>query len=285
MFSKEKITEIIENTLTADAYSLGAHWIYDEKQLSALNIDWEELNAPQAMWHRGKHAGDFTHIGDQSYWLYEFLKDKDRFEPLDYLRFWKEKMLNYSGYIDGATRGTIENIEKGQMIGSNSHDFSVIGRIAPLLLVSQNKEDFRQNVQKFVKLSHNNKTVLEASDFFAKLLFSIKNSNDIENKMIKLSKQYSNFISSGVSNGVKSISKDSFKTIRDFGPACDIDGGFPGIIHLIVKYQNDLKELLIQNAKAGGDSSSRAMPAVLIVTANNDNSNLPFGWRKKTKAL
>ncbi|NOX15525.1 MAG: ADP-ribosylglycohydrolase family protein, partial [Epsilonproteobacteria bacterium] len=267
MFEKEKIKKIVKNTLIADAYSLGAHWVYDEKQLANLDIDWQELNAPKAMWHKGKNAGDYTHIGDQAYWLYEFLQDKNKFEPLVYLNFWKERMDSYAGYIDGATRETLENIKNSKMIGSDSHDFSVIGRIAPLLLVSKDEEDFRRNVQEFVKLSHNNRVVLEAADFFARLLFEVDKTKNIEESMLNISKDYSNFIKNGVSNAIKSIDKNSFEVIRDFGPACDIDGGFPGIIHLVLKYQNNPKELLIQNAKAGGDSSSRAMPAILILSA------------------
>ena len=280
MYSKEKIKNIINNTLVADSYSLGAHWVYDEKQLLDLNVNWDELNAPQAMWHKGKKAGDFTHIGDQAYWLYEFLKDKNSFEPFDYMDFWKAKMSNYDGYIDGATRETLENIENGVIIGSDSHDFSVIGRIPALLLVSNDEVQFRKNTQEFVKLSHNNKIVLEAADFFATLLFRVSNSKDIKNEITKLSNQYSDFIQNSVKEGVNSAQKDTFKAIRDFGPACDVQSGFRGIIHLLCKYPDNLKELLIQNAKAGGDSSSRAMSTAMILSANSDKQNLPISWVK-----
>jgi ADP-ribosylglycohydrolase len=282
MFSKKQIKNIIKNTLTADSYSLGAHWVYDEKQLSDLDINWDELNAPQAMWHKGKNAGDFTHIGDQAYWLYEFLKDKDSFVPHVYMSFWKDKMSKYDGYIDGATRETLENIENGIIMGSDSHDFSVIGRISSLLLISSDESEFRKNVQEFVKLSHNNKTVLETADFFASLLFKIQNDKDIKNEIVKLSNSYSDFIKNSVKEGVNSSELDTFQTIRNFGPACDIQSGFRGIIHLLCKYPNDLKKLLIQNAKAGGDSSSRAMSAIMILSANKEEQSLPKNWTEGT---
>jgi len=284
MYSKEKIKNIINNTLIADSYSLGAHWVYDEKQLLDLNVNWDELNAPQAMWHKGKKVGDFTHIGDQAYWLYEFLKDKKSFEPSAYMDFWEDKMSNYDGYIDGATRETLENIENGVLIGSNSHDFSVIGRIPALLLVSDDEEQFKKNTQEFVKLSHNNKIVLEAADFLATLLFRVSNGKDIESEITKLSSQYSDFIKNSVKEGVNSAQKDTFKVIRDFGPACDVQSGFRGIIHLLCKYPANLKELLTQNAKAGGDSSSRAMSAAMILSANSDKQNLPISWVKNINA-
>jgi len=267
MFSKKQIKNIIENTLVADSYSLGAHWVYDEKQLSDLDINWDELNAPQAMWQ-----------GDQAYWLYQFLKDKDSFEPHVYMNFWKKRMSNYDGYIDGATRETLENIENGIIMGSDSHDFSVIGRIPSLLLVSGDESEFKKNVQEFVKLSHNNQTVLETADFFADLLFKVQNGKNIKDEIVKLSNRYSDFIKNSVKEGVNSSELDTFQTIRNFGPACDVQSGFRGIIHLLCKYPNDLKELLIQNAKAGGDSSSRAMSAAMILSARNEKQNLPNNW-------
>ena len=77
MFDQKKIKELILTSLVTDAYCLGSHWVYDEKQLQENNLDWNELNNPLSVWHKGKSAGEFTHYGDQTYWLYEFVKDKE----------------------------------------------------------------------------------------------------------------------------------------------------------------------------------------------------------------
>ncbi|MGB0989705.1 MAG: hypothetical protein ACPGUI_02630 [Halarcobacter sp.] len=68
--------ELILSTLVADAYSLGSHWVYDEKQLLNLDVDWNELNDAKALWHKGRKAGEFTHYGDQILWLYISYKTK-----------------------------------------------------------------------------------------------------------------------------------------------------------------------------------------------------------------
>lgn len=278
MLKKDKIEEIIKLSLVADTYSLGAHWVYDEEQLKNLPIDWEKLNAPQSLWHKGKNAGGFTHIGDQAYWLYKFLKETNKFVPLDYLTYWQNKMSTYTGYVDGASRETLENIEAGKMSGSNSHDFSVIGRIPSLLLVSNDEDDFLQNVEAFVKLSHDNQNVIEVAKFFAKTLLHVKNSSNIEALLSELSLGFNEYVQTGVKEGIASKNKDTFQTIREFGPACDIDEGFRGIIHLLVTYPNDLKKLLIQNAKAGGDSSSRSMITASIIGASRVVDELPKSW-------
>lgn len=275
---EDKIKDLVLTSLVTDAYCLGTHWIYDENQLINNDIRWEELNKPLAIWHKGKSAGDFTHYGDQTYWLYEFLKDKDSFDENEYLKFWFEKMKTYTGYIDGASRDTILNIENSVTpSGSNSHDLSIVGRIVPLLKVSKTKEEFLQNVEKFVKLTHNSKEAVKSADFFANLLLMVLEKNDIEKSIVQLKSSYDSYFQDMIQKGLDSKNSDTFKTIREFGPACDINGGFSGVIHLLCKYDN-LKDMLISNLKAGGDTSARAMIASVILLANKQMSEIPKNW-------
>lgn len=280
MFDEKKVKELILATLVADSYSLGAHWIYDEKQLNALEIDWDELNDAKAVWHKGKKAGEFTHFGDQIFWLYQFLKEKNSFDENEYIDYWQRKMSVYEGYIDGATRETLENINDEKLpTGSSSTDFSIIGRIVPLLIVSKSKEEFLQNVSKFVSCTHNSNLALIASNFFARVLLLVLEGMKIEEAMLLIKDDYDTKIQSFIFSGIASKTDDTFDTIRGFGPACDIDGAFQGTIHLLCKY-NNLKDMLICNAKAGGDSSARAMVASMIFMAqkNKNLNEIPTSW-------
>jgi ADP-ribosylglycohydrolase len=275
---EKKIKDLVLSSLVADSYCLGTHWIYDENQLINNDINWEELNAPMAIWHKGKSAGDFTHYGDQNYWLYEFLKDKNSFNEKEFLDFWFEKMKTYTGYIDGASRNTILNIENGVVpSGANSHDLSIVGRIVPLLKVSKTKEEFLQNVGKFVKLTHNSKEALQSADFFANLLLLVLENNEIEKSILELKNSYDSFFQEMIEKGINSKNSDTFETIRTFGPACDINSGFSGVIHLLCKYDN-LKDMLVANSKAGGDTSARAMIASVILLANKQINEIPKNW-------
>jgi ADP-ribosylglycohydrolase len=275
---ENKIKDLVLVTLVTDSYCLGTHWIYDEEQLASDLIDWDVLNTPLALWHKGKSAGDFTHYGDQSFWLYEFLKDKDNFDENEYKLYWFEKMKTYSGYKDGATRNSILNIENNVVpCGSNSTDLSVVGRIVPLLKVSKSKDEFLENVEKFVKITHNSKKALDAASFFANLLVLVLEKNDIEKSINELKNSYDSSFQDMIDRGIKSKDSDTFETIRTFGPACDIDGGFSGVIHLLCKYDK-LKDMLISNSKAGGDTSARAMIASAILFANKEISEIPENW-------
>lgn len=280
MFDEKKVKELILSSLVADSYSLGAHWIYDEKQLESLDVDWNELNDAQAIWHKDKKAGDFTHYGDQTFWLYQFLQSRNSFDVNEYVDYWKSRVDVYNGYIDGATRESLENIENGvSPTGSGSTDLSVVGRIASLLLVSSSKDEFLQNVEEFVKCTHNSNEAIVASKFFAMLLVKVLSGAAIEDSILELKEQFDTKIQSFIFSGVASKTDDTFTAIRGFGPACDISGGFEGVIHLLCKYDN-LQEMLTANAKAGGDTSARAMIASYIFMAQKSKSlvAIPTNW-------
>ena len=280
MIDEKKIKELVLSTLVSDAYSLGAHWIYDEKQLETLDLNWEELNEPKSIWHKGKVVDDFTHYGDQTLWLYNFLEDKKSFDASEYIEYWKSKIESYNGYIDGATRETLENIKNDVTpTGSLSTDLSIIGRITPLLLVSKSKEDFLENVKNFVSCTHNSNEAIVSSKFFASLLLKVLLGKSIEESILELKDSFDTKIQAYIINGIASKTNDTFTTIREFGPACDIEGGFEGVIHLLCKYDN-LKDMLIANAKAGGDTSSRAMIATMIFMAQKDKklTQIPTSW-------
>lgn len=280
MFQEQKIKEIVLSTLIADSYSLGAHWIYDESQLKTLKIDWEALSAPCAIWHKGKVAGDFTHYGDQIFWLYKYCEDKNKFDVNDYLNFWQEKMKVYGGYIDGSTRETLANIKNNiKPVGSKSSDFSIVGRITPLLYLSSSKHEFLENVDKFTRLTHNSSESINAAQFFAKVLLKSFESSNFEDIFLSLKDESSTDIQNFIKKGISSKSEDSFEKIREFGPACGTNDGFASVIHLLCKYDN-LKELLMENAKAGGDSSARAMVCAMVFTASHKLNSIPQSWTK-----
>ncbi|WP_419764387.1 MAG: ADP-ribosylglycohydrolase family protein [Arcobacter sp.] len=281
MFDKRKAKELVLGSLIADSYCLGSHWIYDEKELKSLPTNWEELNNACSLWHKGKKAGEFTHYGDQLYFLYQYIIENDNFNLEQYIHFWKEKMENYDGYIDGATKTTLENLNANKDIpcGSLSTDISVIGRIAPLLLISKTKNQFFQNVEKFVRATHNSSIVVEGAKFFAKVLVDVLDNIEMMEAIKERKDEFSTTIQKYVNEGLYSIEDETFDAIRKFGPACGIDEAFGGVIHLLGKYTN-FKEALIKNAQAGGDNSARAMIVAMFFIARYGLKVIPKNLTK-----
>lgn len=266
---KNKIKNSILSSLVCDSYSLGSHWVYDENELQSLAIDWDTLNPPQSLWHRGAESGDFTHYGSQALFLLEYVSKNSSFNKETYYEFWKEKMSTFDGYVDGSSRAALENI------GAVSNDLSICGRIAPLLLCSSFQEEFMQNVAAFVSITHNSELALNASAFFAELLWLSQENSDVLTLINRLKPKYPRF-TNWIDQAIQKRDNDSFTTIREFGPACGIDGGFAGVIYLLLQNQ-DFKSIMIQNAKAGGDSSARGMVVAMILGLHKD-CLLPQEW-------
>ena len=263
----------------ADAYSLGAHWVYDADQLEHLDINWHELNDPRAMWHKGKKAGDFTHYGDQMLFLLESVLTQKPFTLKKAEKYWETKMRTYDGYIDGATRNTLENIDANSPAprGSSSQDLSICGRIAPLLLLEDLDSSFIKQVNAVVAMTHNSTLALDASAYFAQVLLHVTQGESIQKALVKSSEQFPQF-EPWLKAGLESTGENSAEAIRRFGPACGIDGGFSGVIHLL-GLGDDFKSTMIKNAQAGGDSSARGMIVGMILGASG--AKLPEKWLKQ----
>lgn len=280
--NKEIINNAIEAAFVADAYCLGSHWVYDEAQLKSLDVNWDGLNAPRAMWHKGKQKGDFTHYGDHGKWLLDFVKDNGHFDIQNYGGLWLDNMQDYKGYVDGSSRETLEILHKDPKsnTGSSSHDLSIIGRIAPLLLVSSSKKEFLAQTQAFVAFTHNCPLVLKAAAFFASVLYDVAQGESIDSALNSLTPDPE--LKNAFDTAMQSKGQDSFTAIRNFGPACGVEGGFEGTIHILRSY-DDYKEAMIANAKAGGDNSARGMIIGMIMGAAG--KEIPSVWKKETKGL
>ncbi len=268
------IKKSIVSSFVSDTYALGAHWVYDETELKNLNVNWETLNPPRSLWHGGKERGDFTHYGDQTLFLLEFISQNESFNKEEYYNFWKAKMSTYKGYMDGSSCAALNGM------GVSSNDLSICGRIAPLLLCSSSKEEFLENVAAFTSITHNSTLALNASAFFAELLWLSQESNDIPFLIKTIRPNYPMF-EKWIEEAIEKKECDSFETIREFGPACGIDGGFAGTIYLLLQNKS-FKEIMMCNAKAGGDSSARGMTVAMILGMNVE-TELPSEWVKEMK--
>lgn len=276
---EEKIKDLLSSTLAVDSFCLGLHWIYDKDELDNLDIDWDNLNAPKSSYHKGKSKGDFTHYGDQIIILNNFLKDKDSFNVQEYTKYWRNEMNDFKGYMDGSTKDTIANIDNNMSMpcGSSSGDMSIVGRIIPLLKVSKTEKEFIQNVKIFAQATHNNIEVIEAINFFAMLLLEVLKENDIEKSILELQKISSKNIQDYINIGIKSKNEDTISFIRKIGSSCPSKFAFPSIIHLLLQ-EKQANDIFITNAKAGGDSSARAMVVAFLLVARDGGGIIPKQW-------
>ena len=65
---------------------------------------------------------------------------------------------------------------------------------------------------------------------------------------------------------------------------CEIEAALPCVVHLIAKYENDLKAAIVENAMAGGDSAGRGLIVGQILGAYLGDEVIPERWLSELKA-
>ena len=126
----------------------------------------------------------------------------------------------------------------------------------------------------FVAFTHNSKPVLLAANLFASVLFNVLEGQSITDALGNV--EIDETLQDAFDAGQASKGQDSFRTIRKFGPACGIEGGFEGSIHLLCTY-DDFREAMMANVKAGGDSAARGMVIGMLMGAAG--KSVPDDWR------
>lgn len=84
--------------------------------------------------------------------------------------------------------------------------------------------------------------------------------------------------------GLATRDRDSVETINNFGSTCHTGEMFPGVVHLIAKYETDLKEGLVQCMMAGGDNAARGALVGMVLGAHLGMAHLPPEWLESVTA-
>jgi ADP-ribosylglycohydrolase len=272
-------------SFAADSLALGAHWVYDTKALETHLGRVDTLLKPQPnSFHATKNAGDFTHYGDQMFVLLESLAARKGFSSKDFSARWKTLFKDYNGYVDQATQDTLAGYDSGKEpdeAGSLSDDLAGAARIAPLVYCySDHLENLLRAARAQTTMTHTDPLTVESAAFFAEVAFRVlggmapvKAIRETAHESFEDSTLYD-----WVSAALQTAGDDSVGTILKFGQSCHTGEAFPGVVHLIAKYESDLKEALIQSVMAGGDSAARGMMAGMVLGAHSGAGNLPREW-------
>lgn len=286
-----KIKDAVLASFIADALCLGVHWVYNTFDIENKYGRLEQMVTPElAPYHESKQKGDFTHYGDQMLILLKSITKDARFDLNQFSSDWQNLFTSYDGYMDHATKETLQNISQGKppgKSGSMSQDLAGASRIAPLLLIySQDLNTLIHTAKAQTAMTHNQKTVLACSEFFArtavKALEGIKPSRAIEIVINEMPD--AQLIHQMVIQGLESVKENTQQTIHRFGQSCSVKDAVSSTIHLIARYEDNLKEALIENLMAGGDSSARGMLAGLIIGCHHGLETIPENWLNDMKA-
>lgn len=270
----------------ADALSLGVHWIYDPDQIQSGRGRVEAFSDPGPdSFHKNRKAGEFTHYGDQMRILLASLAERGEFDAKDFGERWRKEMSEYDGYMDKATKTTLENLSAGKTgpeAASGSTDFGGAARLAPLILrYPEDAEALAHAAREQTALTHGSEEAVGAAGFLARTVRQVLQGTDPV-AALRATAEHEAFqptrFPDWVEAGIAAANQDSVSAIGHFGRACDTVMVFPGAVQLIAKYPEDLKEALIQSVMVGGESASRGMMVGMVLGAHLGVQGIPPAW-------
>jgi ADP-ribosylglycohydrolase len=287
----EKAQAMLLASFAGDALSLGVHWIYNT---NVIDKKWgpveNYLKPERPTYHPTKDLGDFTHYGDQTMVLLKSVAENSGYSLNHFAKSWQDFFKSYDGYFDGATKDALDNLAAGKDIaeaGSRSDDLAGAARIAPLVFCYRNDADkLWESVRSQTAFTHNNQEVIESAEFFGRVAWKAIN-GEAPIAAIKqvLAEGYDREpYAKWVEDGLTSSEKDTRQAMLDFGQMCEIEAAFPCVIHLIARYEDNLRLALIENAMAGGDSAGRGLVAGMILGAHRGLDAIPQRWLTELKA-
>jgi ADP-ribosylglycohydrolase len=282
---KDKAKAMVLASFAADSLALGAHWIYSSQKIARDFGRIETFLAPDPdSYHTTKKKGEFTHYGDQAFVLLESLAAQGGFDPVNFSRLWQQLFTGYKGYYDQATKETLENLSLGKTFldaGSSSSDLSGAVRIAPLVYcLGNNEEGLVLAARTQTGMTHRDSLTVDASGYFARVACRVLNGMRPVSALEEVGGTFfkGSQLQLWADKGIESYSGESVQTIKAFGQDCHTPDAFPSVVHLICRYESDLKEALVQNVMAGGDSAARGMAVGMILGAHQGMDTIPAEW-------
>lgn len=282
----DKAKAMVLASFAADTLSLGAHWIYDTNEITRQFGRIENPVSPlPTSYHPKKQQGDFTHYGDQALALLNSLMEHGDFSPALFSREWQDLFLqDYQGYIDKATTATMANLADGkapEQSGSSSTELGGAARIAPLVYLFKNdREKLLASVALQTSMTHNHPATLAGAQFIALSAYEILHgATPVDAMEAALDAGVADIdLDARIRMGLDSCGKDTTEVIQHFGQMCAIAAALTGAVHLVATYENNLREGLIANVMAGGDSAARGLVAGMLLGAHLGLEAVPPQW-------
>jgi ADP-ribosylglycohydrolase len=279
-----KQSGLLFGSYSADALSLGVHWIYDSNELAQKHGRVNKYKAPGAdSYHPHKQAGDQGHVGDQSLCLLKFLVREKKWCPSGFMDDWLGMWPDYDDYIDGATKSTLANVQNRSdktQGGSDSVEIAGPARIAPLvchLVNSTEEEVVRASVEQTI-LTHRSPEAEESAAFLAKAGYRLIHGANLLDTLNETAPVWALKKANSV------LSENTVDAIGKLGPACSISSALPSVLYLALKYGDNTETAFIENAMAGGDNCARGLALGMLLGAANGLPSIPERWVNELNA-
>jgi ADP-ribosyl-[dinitrogen reductase] hydrolase len=298
----DRLRGAVWGQFVGDAAALGTHWIYDLTELQQLYpAGINGFEAPgEGHYHFGKKPGDQTHYGDGALVLLESLAQEGRFDARAFGRslMGAFRAGAYSGYIDRATRGTMENFEafaKSNPLdefdfqqGSDDDHLAAASRLAALTVRYWNDPNLLQVVEQATRVCQNKDQTVAYMKFNALLLSELFLRRDVHTALRRADEQTlaaEPQLGQEITRKIREAQEETLNEVTEatltFGQSCPLPKSFPSSIHALLKHPDDFESAILATLRAGGDSAGRASMLGAWLGAHLGIAAIPKAWKSR----
>lgn len=301
----DRLRGAVWGQFVGDAAALGTHWIYDLDELSSKFprgvIGFETPR--EGHYHFGKKSGDQTHYGDGALLLLESLASTGGFDArafgVAFIRTFNPGI--YSGYLDKATKGTLENFHSFhaanpdkefdfQQGAEDDHPASA-SRIASLVVRYWRDSELLDIVRTATQVCQDNQRTIAYMEFHALLLRELFRGENVHNALEQAQKEFMSVdqkfwpeIRYKSQGALEETLNDVTGATQKFGQACPLEQSFPSALHAFLKHADDFETGILATLRAGGDNAGRAAMLGSWLGAHLGIQAIPREWRNRLTA-
>jgi ADP-ribosylglycohydrolase len=287
-----------------DAACLGVHWIYDQNELRRTFPQGVQGFEPPAQdgYHAGKLPGDFTHYGEAALLLLQSVAELGYFSAPDFGPRFVSLFASdeYQGYLDQATKGTLENyrafVNKRQggsyhfQGGANDDQTGTATRLAPVVVNLCREGSLLKVVESATRVTQDNPTAVAYMKFHALITKDLLMGSDLRSAAKNAAHDlvsdpgFGKEIASSTEAVFSLLDSEVREATMHFGQSCSIQNSLPAALHCALRHQDDFRRAIVETADAGGESAGRAAMIGTWLGALQGMQGIPVEWREKLRA-
>jgi ADP-ribosylglycohydrolase len=306
----ERALPALLGALTADAASLGLHWLYDTDRIALvenqrgradfLDPQASDFNGARGYFAHGRlQAGDVSHYGASLQVMLRHLAARDSFSPGAYESEFVAHFGpggDFRGYIDHATRVTLQNHEaQGRRksppddlswspLGAKDDEAGATAKLPPLVARYAGDTRLAQFVETAVRITHDDADAVSWSLIAATLLEKVIQGAGIPEGLNAALESAPRPQRALLETALSLPKSDPLGAIQQLGQSCPLSKVVPSVFYLLSHWP-DYAEAVRVNIRAGGDSCGRAILLGATLGAAmgcGGPHGIPLGWTLKT---
>jgi ADP-ribosylglycohydrolase len=207
---------------------------------------------------------------------------------------------NYRGYLDSATRGTIENAKLdasglppqgfNYQAGADDDQLATATSLAPVVARYFNSPDLAQQVERVTRVRQNHSRSVAYMQVYAQILTQLLAGTDLHSAIHRVQEsaakdpEFGNELSIRFSEVFERKHLSTTEATAQLGQSCPLKNSLPSALVAVVQTPDKFAETLLRVLAAGGDNAGRAAIAGAILGAHLGCRAIPDVLRQQLAA-